>query len=127
MLTGSNIQGFNINTTINRGKRKGSWLRNFATSQKVAVSIPDEVTGLFNWPNPSSRTTALGPAQSVTEMSTMDLPGGKGWLASKADNLTAICEPKLTAHLYLMPRTRMVEPYLHSSMFSWHSATRVGT
>jgi hypothetical protein len=25
-------------------------------------------------------------------MSTRNLPGGKGWLALKADNLTAICE-----------------------------------
>jgi hypothetical protein len=26
----------------------GSWLRHFATSQKVAVSIPGDVTGFFN-------------------------------------------------------------------------------
>jgi hypothetical protein len=31
--------------------------------------------------------------QPLNEMSTMDLPGGKGWLARKADNLTAIYEP----------------------------------
>jgi hypothetical protein len=38
-------------------------------------------------------TVALGSTQPVTEMSTRDLPGGKGQPARKADNLTAICEP----------------------------------
>jgi hypothetical protein len=36
---------------------------------------------------------ALGSTQPLTEMSTMNLPGGKGQPARKADNLTAICEP----------------------------------
>jgi hypothetical protein len=36
------------------------------------------VIGLFNWPNPSSRTMALGPTQPLTEMSTRNLPGVKG-------------------------------------------------
>jgi hypothetical protein len=34
---------------------------------------------------------ALGPNQSLTEMSTRNLPGGNGRPARKADNLTAIC------------------------------------
>jgi hypothetical protein len=36
---------------------------------------------------------ALGSTQLLTEMSTRNLPGGKGQLLHKADNLTAICEP----------------------------------
>jgi hypothetical protein len=36
---------------------------------------------------------ALGSTQSLTEMSTRNLPGGKVWPVLKADNLTAICEP----------------------------------
>jgi hypothetical protein len=36
---------------------------------------------------------ALGSTQPLTEMSTRNLPGGKGRPARKADNLTAICEP----------------------------------
>jgi hypothetical protein len=32
----------------------------------------------FNLPNPSSRTMALGSTQSLTEMSTRNLPGGGG-------------------------------------------------
>jgi hypothetical protein len=64
-----------------------------ATSWKVMCLIPDEVIGLFNWPNPSSHIMALGLTQSLTEMSTRHLPGGKGWPAHKADNLTATCEP----------------------------------
>jgi hypothetical protein len=36
---------------------------------------------------------ALGSTQPLTEMSTSDLPGGKGRPALGVDNLTAICEP----------------------------------
>jgi hypothetical protein len=46
-----------------------------------------------NLPNPSIRTTALGSTQPLTEMSTRNLPGGKGQPARKADNLATICEP----------------------------------
>jgi hypothetical protein len=55
--------------------------------------IPDEVIGFFNLPNTSSRTMALGSTQPLTEISTRNLPGGKGRPAPEADNLTAICEP----------------------------------
>jgi hypothetical protein len=58
---------------------------------KVAGSIPDGVIGFFNWPNPSSRTVALGSTQPLIEMSTSNLSGGKGRPSRKADNLTAIC------------------------------------
>jgi hypothetical protein len=74
------------------GGMQGSWLRHYDTSQKVTGSIPDEITGFFNWPNPSSRTMALGSTQPLTEMSTRNLPGGKGRPGLGADNLT-ICEP----------------------------------
>jgi hypothetical protein len=69
-----------------------SWLRHYATSRKVAGSIPDEVIGFFNWPHPSSPTVALGSTELLTEMSTRNLLEGKGRPARKAD-LTAICEP----------------------------------
>jgi hypothetical protein len=41
-------------------------------------SIPDGVIEFFNWPNPSSRTMALGSTQPLIERSTRNLPGGKG-------------------------------------------------
>jgi hypothetical protein len=66
--------------------------RHYATSRKVAGSNPDEVIIFFNWHNPSSRTMALGSTQPLTEMSTRNLPGGKGAPALKADNLTAMCK-----------------------------------
>jgi hypothetical protein len=72
-----------------------SWLMHYATSRKVAGSIPHEVIGFFNLPNPSSRNMALGSTQHLTEISTRNLPGGKGRPARKADNLTAISEPIL--------------------------------
>jgi hypothetical protein len=58
-----------------RGKRYRRMLRHYASSQKVAGSIPDEATGFFSWPNPSSRTMALGSTQPLTGMSTRILPG----------------------------------------------------
>jgi hypothetical protein len=38
--------------------------------------IPMTSLNFFNWPNPSSRTTALGLTEPLTEMSTRNLPGG---------------------------------------------------
>jgi hypothetical protein len=35
---------------------------------------------------------ALGSTQPLSEMSTRNLPGGKGRPAGKPDNLTVICE-----------------------------------
>jgi hypothetical protein len=71
------------------------WLMHYATRRKVAGSIPDDVIGFFNGPNPSSRTMALGSTQPLTEMSTGNFPGSKGRPAREADNLTAICEPNV--------------------------------
>jgi hypothetical protein len=36
---------------------------------------------------------ALGSTQPLTEMSTRDLPHGKGWPARRPDSLIALCEP----------------------------------
>jgi hypothetical protein len=47
-----------------------SWLRHCATSQKVAGSIPDGVTGIIHGHNPSGRTVAVVLTQPLTEMST---------------------------------------------------------
>jgi hypothetical protein len=45
---------------------------------------------------------ALGSTQPLTEMSTRNLPGGKGLPARKADSLTAICEPRLLTTLWAL-------------------------
>jgi hypothetical protein len=55
--------------------------------------IPYEVVGFFNLPNPYSRNMTRGSTQPLTEKSTGNLLGGKGRPESKADNLTANCEP----------------------------------
>jgi hypothetical protein len=55
------------------------------------VRVPMKLLDFFNWPNPSGRIMALGSTQPLTEMSTRNLPEGKGRPARKADNLTAIC------------------------------------
>jgi hypothetical protein len=51
-------------------------LRHFSTSRKVTGSIPDDVTGIFHWHNPSGRTMALGSTQPLTEMSTRNISWG---------------------------------------------------
>jgi hypothetical protein len=63
--------------------RGNSWLRHYATSRKVADSIPDEVILFFNSRNASGRIMGLGSTQPLTEMSTRNLPGGKGRPAVK--------------------------------------------
>jgi hypothetical protein len=55
------------------------------------VRVPD-VVDIFNLPNFSSRTMALGSTQPLTEISTRNLPGGKERPAPRADNPAAICE-----------------------------------
>jgi hypothetical protein len=58
---------------------------------RVRVSIRS--SDFFNLPNLPSRTMALGWTQTITEMSTRNLPGGKRRQARKVDNHMAICEP----------------------------------
>ena len=64
---------FWLNSDTNWGTRWLSWLRHCATSQKVAVSILNVVTGIFHWLIPSSRTMTLGSTQPVPAI----LPGGQ--------------------------------------------------
>jgi hypothetical protein len=45
----------------------------------------------FNLPHPLSHIMALAFAQPLIEMSTRNVPEGKG--RPKAENLTAICKP----------------------------------
>jgi len=52
-----------------------SWLRHWATSQKVTGFIPNCVIGIFHWHNPSGCTMALGSTQ-LTEMSTRIISWG---------------------------------------------------
>jgi hypothetical protein len=65
-----------------------AWLSHYATSWKFAGWSPDEVD-FFSLRNPSSRIMDLGSTQSLTEMHTRNLPGGKKRPACKA----AIYEP----------------------------------
>jgi hypothetical protein len=61
-----------------------SWVRFPMRSLKFSVYL-----------KPSSRTMVTRSAQPLTEMSTRNLPGGKGRPARKGDNLIAICEPNV--------------------------------
>jgi len=53
-----------------------SWLRQCATDWKVAGSIPDGMSGIFHWPNPSGHTMALGSTVPLTQMSTTSKAAG---------------------------------------------------
>jgi hypothetical protein len=52
------------------------------------VGFPMRSLGFLKLSNPSNCTVALGSTQPPTEMSTRNLPGGKGQPARKADNFT---------------------------------------
>ena len=69
---------------MTRGRRWRRWLRHCTTSLKVAGSIPDDATGIFQWYDPSGCTVALGLTEPLTEMSTRNVL----WLVRRADNLT---------------------------------------
>jgi hypothetical protein len=56
-----------------RVSRWRSCLRHYATSWKVAVSIPDSIIIIFHWRNPSSRSMNLRLTQPLTEMSTWNI------------------------------------------------------
>jgi hypothetical protein len=58
-------------------------------------SIASETFGIFNLPNPFSRTTALGSSQPLRDTGTRDFAECKRRPALKADSLIAICEPIL--------------------------------
>ena len=45
-------------------------------SRKATGSIADGVSGIFRWPNPSSRTMPQRSTQPLTEMSTRDISLG---------------------------------------------------
>jgi hypothetical protein len=80
-------------TDLARKTRQRSWLRQYAANRKFEGSIPDKVIGIFNSPNPFSRTVALESTQLLTEMNSRALPVGKGRSVRKAENLTAISNP----------------------------------
>ena len=73
---------------VGRCTRWRCWLRHCATSRKFAGSIPD---GIFHWHNPSGRTMALGLTQTVTEMSTRNIPWGKGGRCVGLTTLPPLC------------------------------------
>jgi hypothetical protein len=80
--------------TFEWGMGYRSWLRHYATSRKVAGSIPEEVIGFFNWPNPSSRTMTLGSTQPITKMSTRNLScGAKGGRRVRLEGLGKLKKP----------------------------------
>ena len=93
------------------GTPRRSSLRHCATSRKAAGSIPDGVTGIFQWHNPSGCAMALGSIQTLKEMSTRNISwGGKGgWCValttlplSSADCLE-IWEPQPPGTLWACP------------------------
>jgi hypothetical protein len=55
--------------------------------------FPMKLLSFYNWPDPSSRTMALGSNQPLTEMSTRNISECEERPTRKADNFIAICEP----------------------------------
>jgi hypothetical protein len=69
-------------------------LRNHGLSWKVAGSITHEVIRFFNTPDSSNSTIALGGLSLLQKwVPEISLGVKGGWMALKADNVNAICEP----------------------------------
>jgi hypothetical protein len=66
------------------------WLRHCATNRKVASSIPEGITGIFRWHNPSGRTMTLESTHPLTEMSTKYIHRGKGGRCKEMTNLLTV-------------------------------------
>jgi hypothetical protein len=58
--------------------------------------VPNDVTGFFNGPNPSSLTMAQGSTQLFTKMSIRNLSGGKRLAALKAATSQLSVSQRLT-------------------------------
>jgi len=76
LILQSNLSWKWVATSDVRGTAVAQWLRYYATNRKVAGSIPDCVTGIFHWRNPSDRTMALGSIQPLIEMITRSISWG---------------------------------------------------
>jgi hypothetical protein len=66
--------GPGVDSVINRNECQEYFLG--VKFQKVAGSIPDDVSGFFFFYNPSDRTMAPGSTQPLTEMSTRSISWG---------------------------------------------------
>jgi hypothetical protein len=85
------VRCFVLDRIILLGTRYRSWLRHYAGSRKVAVSIPDEATGFFN---PSNRTVGLRSTEPLTELSRRNLPWGV-----KGGRLVKLTSPQSVSRL----------------------------
>jgi hypothetical protein len=101
------------------GTRWRSWLRHYATSRKVAVSIPDGVSGIFQSLNPSGRTTAVGSTQPLTEMSTRNPSWGKDGRCVGLTNLPLSCADCLEILEPQPPGTSRASPGLYRESFTF--------
>jgi hypothetical protein len=63
---------------------------------------------------------ALGSTQPLTEMSTKNLPGGKGRPAREADHLTAICEMEASTPHNPMALHRLLQRQFYLSPYLYH-------
>jgi hypothetical protein len=68
---------------LNLSARWHSWLRHCATSRKIAGLIPDGVTGILHWLNPSGSTKSLGSTQPLTQMGTRNMRNAPFWLLTQ--------------------------------------------
>ena len=77
-----------------------SWLKNCATTRKIAGSIPDGVVWIFNWHNPSSRNMAYKRNEDLEYFL-----GGRGGKGDRYVGLTTL-QPSCADCLEILePRT----------------------
>ena len=71
-----NVHHFHTDYWRSMGTAVAQSLRCCAANRKVAGSIPNSVTGIFHWHNPSDHTMDLGSTQPLTEMNTRRISWG---------------------------------------------------
>jgi hypothetical protein len=95
------------------------WLTHLVTSRKVAGSIPNGVTAIFRWLNPSGRTMTLGSTQTSNRNGyDWYLLGGKGGRCVALTSLTPQCADCLEIWEPKHPGTLLVCPGLYRDCFT---------
>jgi hypothetical protein len=102
-------ESINMKTQDICGTRWRSWFRHCAKSLKVAGSIPDGVTGIFQWLNSSRLIVALG---STRKWVPGIFPGGKDGRCVGLTTLPPSCADCLEILEPQTPGTRRARPGL---------------
>jgi len=103
---------------VSSGTRWRGWLRNCATCQEVAGSIPDEATGILHWHKPSGRFADLVRIQPLNEVRYRNISWWQRQPVCRTDNISiSIFCPEIWKPQTLL--TLRIRPDLHRDWFTF--------